>query len=274
MKTGKNYLIWAVFIGIFCVPTLGKVELSNSDKKLLSPGPAYRGLSGIDVIHVAILLSDSKVHKNLRICEGLKTKVENMLGKEGIRPVRTRDDEDISRSFELPELRICIDTLTLEYSKQLVFRIQTSLCRMVYVAIKENGLSPLKPKFMLKADIWKKGSPLQVVPAKDMPAALTDVVIEQAEAFIAAYRLANPRTGQLLDTQQTSTVSSTIQNTSSKPPAQQPVADYYVASKYSKVFHRPDCSWALRIKPKNKVIYRSKDDAIRDGRRPCKVCKP
>ena len=52
-------------------------------------------------------------------------------------------------------------------------------------------------------------------------------------------------------------------------------AEYkYVASQSSKVFHKPECRWATRIKPENLVGYNSKDEVIKAGKRPCKQCKP
>lgn len=48
----------------------------------------------------------------------------------------------------------------------------------------------------------------------------------------------------------------------------------YVASKNSKVFHRPDCEWVKKIKPDNLIGFKSREDAINSGRRPCKVCAP
>jgi len=48
----------------------------------------------------------------------------------------------------------------------------------------------------------------------------------------------------------------------------------YVASKNSNVFHRPECKWAKRISPKNLIGFKSREEAIRNGRRPCRSCKP
>ena len=39
-------------------------------------------------------------------------------------------------------------------------------------------------------------------------------------------------------------------------------------------FHRSSCKWAQKIAPENLVGYDSREDAIKDGHRPCKVCKP
>ena len=48
----------------------------------------------------------------------------------------------------------------------------------------------------------------------------------------------------------------------------------YVASKGSKVFHRPNCGYVKRISPKNLIGFNSREEAINSGRRPCKVCMP
>lgn len=48
----------------------------------------------------------------------------------------------------------------------------------------------------------------------------------------------------------------------------------YVASKKSNVFHRPDCKWAKRISPENLIGFDSIEEAIKNGRRPCRSCRP
>lgn len=67
------------------------------------------------------------------------------------------------------------------------------------------------------------------------------------------------------------------ENEGNKDPPQEDEPDnqgYYIGSKNSRVFHRPDCSWCDRISSENKVHFRSRRQAINDGRRPCKVCEP
>ncbi len=46
----------------------------------------------------------------------------------------------------------------------------------------------------------------------------------------------------------------------------------YVGNKNSKVFHRPDCPSARRLK--SKVYFDSREEAIEAGYRPCKRCNP
>ncbi|MHB8522882.1 MAG: Ada metal-binding domain-containing protein [Limisphaerales bacterium] len=55
-------------------------------------------------------------------------------------------------------------------------------------------------------------------------------------------------------------------------PAHDAVA--YVASIKRAPFHRSDCKWALRISSENLQQFKTRDEAIKAGHRPCKVCKP
>ena len=62
--------------------------------------------------------------------------------------------------------------------------------------------------------------------------------------------------------------------TGSPPASVQTKQWKYVASKKSEVFHSPDCKWAKKISPKNLIGFKSREQALNSGRRPCKVCKP
>ena len=53
------------------------------------------------------------------------------------------------------------------------------------------------------------------------------------------------------------------------------VSEYaYLASVNSEVFHKPNCTWAKKIKEKNLICFKSREDAAQTGRKPCKVCRP
>lgn len=47
-----------------------------------------------------------------------------------------------------------------------------------------------------------------------------------------------------------------------------------VANKESKVFHKPTCKLAAKIKAENKATLSSKADAAKEGYKACKICKP
>ena len=57
-------------------------------------------------------------------------------------------------------------------------------------------------------------------------------------------------------------------------PAEPKSETVYVASVKSQVFHKPDCQWAKKIDPKNLQTFKTREDAIKAGKRPCKACKP
>ena len=48
----------------------------------------------------------------------------------------------------------------------------------------------------------------------------------------------------------------------------------YFGSSKSNKFHRPNCQYTQRIKPGNLVGFRSREEALRMGYVPCKVCRP
>jgi len=48
----------------------------------------------------------------------------------------------------------------------------------------------------------------------------------------------------------------------------------YAASKKSEVFHYITCSYVSKIKPENLILFKTREEVIASGRRPCKKCKP
>lgn len=48
----------------------------------------------------------------------------------------------------------------------------------------------------------------------------------------------------------------------------------YVGNKSSRKFHKLDCPWAKRISERNRVYFKTKEEAIKQGYIPCSVCKP
>jgi methylphosphotriester-DNA--protein-cysteine methyltransferase len=48
----------------------------------------------------------------------------------------------------------------------------------------------------------------------------------------------------------------------------------YWGSVNSNKFHYPSCRWAKRINPDNLIKFNSRDEALKAGYVPCKVCQP
>jgi hypothetical protein len=61
---------------------------------------------------------------------------------------------------------------------------------------------------------------------------------------------------------------------SSENSAEAQIAYSYAASVARAPFHRISCTWATRISPQNLQMFRTREEAIKAGHRPCKVCRP
>lgn len=48
----------------------------------------------------------------------------------------------------------------------------------------------------------------------------------------------------------------------------------FVGNAASKVFHRPSCKLLLKTKPGEKVTFATRDEALKAGFAPCKLCQP
>jgi hypothetical protein len=255
MKVGKYYLILATAAAILCVPALGEVEVLSSAYM-----PALPDLSESAGIVVMISLCRSNIDG--LVWAELHEKVLQRVIKAGIKrysgPIRV---SLMPSNLPVSILRIDMDMLKLDDLQQYVLRIQTSLATEVSLAN--------EPKRYMKADVWWTKPAMQVVSIEDMPAKVTEVVLHQVDGFIESYFAANqPGTG-VGDVNDVN-VALMIAATKRASPAEYK----FVASKNSNVFHRPDCSSAKRIKATNLVDYNSRQAAIRNGKRPCKRCKP
>ncbi|MHC4752118.1 MAG: hypothetical protein ACYTFW_19875 [Planctomycetota bacterium] len=236
MKTKNYYLILAVFVGISSIPSLGWTESLLQEDKPFLVGRPYPALAGIDRLRVVIMRPGAELNKDGLVWTELEAKVIDKFNTAGVKVI-----PGISgNALNIQELRIYINMLKPDDSQQYVFRIQTS-----------------------------------AVLVKDMPAKVTNVVLEQVEVFISARAAANPPGSQTSDVKTDETDSSTVTKKQAGPNGKSAVAEYkYIASKNSNIFHNLQCTWAKKIKPENLVGYKNKDEAIKAGKRACKLCNP
>ena len=59
-----------------------------------------------------------------------------------------------------------------------------------------------------------------------------------------------------------------------KPRHNETAATAYIGNSNSKKFHTPDCSSAKKLKDENKVSFKTRDEAVNEGFKPCSRCKP
>lgn len=60
----------------------------------------------------------------------------------------------------------------------------------------------------------------------------------------------------------------------STPTVEAAYRGYYVASIHSHVYHKATCRYVKKIKPYNKIYFKTKAQARAHGYRPCKICRP
>jgi len=126
----------------------------------------------------------------------------------------------------------------------------------------------------LAAVTWRL-SRLASAPAEQLHEQVMEKLLELADRFIQDYDAAR-RSAERCGEPNEPTIGNVPGRggDSAKPAAAQSVEYKYVASKNGKVFHRPTCGAAKRILPANLVGYNSREQALADGKRPCKRCRP
>ena len=262
MKTKQYYFILAVVTGILCVPVLGQVEFypSAEESSHILPDPA---LVGVKLIKVAIVPPDIVLKKGTLDREELKSKVERKLKKAGIN-VFIPEEGFVYRLPVISSLKVRMEMFKFADSEEYVCRIQTSLSRLVNL--------PAKQSWSFRTDVWKTEPVMQIVSVENMSAKVAEIVVQQIDTFIHAFLSANPKG---VETAGANGIPSDVAVKPSEKVAKPAPAEYkYVASKNSKVFHRPDCSSAKRISPENLVGFDGRSKTVKTGRRPCKRCKP
>jgi len=269
MKRTKRYLVLCVLIGILSAWAMARTELRLPEE--IQPwliGRPHSELSQIDSLHVTIVFSGAKTNKQDPLWKDLAAKVENKLQNAGIEISKTIG---AGPEFRIPQLRIHIEILKLEDSQQYIFLVRTSLSRKTYLELTNQGTPDVQLKLILRTEVWKKASPMQVATSQDTLAKITEKVLQQTDTFAMAWTAANTQGKQASNTNDITTT----RKEPTRPTVEvAPTEHKYVASKNSNIFHKAECSSAKRIAAKNLVYYKSRDEAINAGKRPCKICKP
>jgi hypothetical protein len=164
-----------------------------------------------------------------------------------------------------PFLLVFVDMLKLEESKKYVFHIHTSFRKKAYLS--DDSTSSIK------VSVWETDRVMQAVSFQDVPSSVTSVVLKQVNAFAQAYKSANPPDDGVSGADSDIIIKAPEEET--KPNLDVEAAEYnYIASKSSEVFHKSDCRWAQNISQENIIVYSSREEAIKAGKRPCKTCNP
>jgi len=251
----KGYRILTIIL-LMCV--LSGLTV-NSSAKLK---PEQESLRGINAITIDVSCSQDAKEAGLNE-EDIGENIRKQLEEAGI---KIMPSQAWGRVPGRCRVRIRIKTYQPPRQELFIYNLEFHLLQTV--VLERN------PKTKIDAATWEltwlahgyKNKLAEAIPAN---------LKLMANSFVRDYRQANPQGGKLSDANDINDVSVTDPKEQIRTDAKSTVAEYkYVASKNSKVFHKPECRWAKRIKPENLVGYNSRDKAIKAGKRPCKLCKP
>ncbi len=226
----------------------GEVERPIAQTPLIAADPV---LADVNELTVVFATGESPGVERLIDATKLMAQVWQKLRDGGLTPVE-QDSESI------PMLLVRIEGTEVPGCDKYVYRVQTALCRLVVVPGQENR--------QIQVDVWRVRPVMAVADKARAGETIRNAVLVQAGVFAeaqkAARRLPAPKKADGSPSMPT-------------PQTVAAVSDYpFVASKSSGVFHRPDCRWAQNITGDNRLAYKTREEAIQSGKRPCKSCKP
>jgi hypothetical protein len=234
----------------------GQMRPSTGQDILLSTTQA---LVGIDQLHV-VLATPETGQEGLTDVWKLKVRVAEKLGEAGIKPAE-------GEMSLVPRLIIRIESAPVPDGDRYACRVQISLIRLMTL--------PSRPDLQIWAEVWQSRPVMEVVAKPNVAEAVSTAVLTQTEAFVAACKAAGGAPSLTPGIKQDVSAPPAVGQGQSSPRGSQAASQYpFVSSTSSQVFHRPDCRWAQNIASGNLVGYKSREEAVQAGKRPCKTCKP
>lgn len=270
-------LIISPAIALFAGNTVGQPAVSKVELQSLpaaTPNPALIGLNALRIGVFSqfpqpdIVLADINARAGKRLADA-DPRLAALL-REGIITAPLANS---------PFIRINIDSFFLTTDRPPVFRVQTTLSADVPAGITLSSF--------LNVDLWSRIDTIQAPNANSELAAVNSLINKHIEQFAADFSIANATSSQPADVNYITTPKTPQKSAESKKPAaaersaatqektqNAPTQFSFVGSKNSKVFHKPDCPSVKDILPQNLVYYKTRDEAIAAGKRPCLRCKP
>jgi hypothetical protein len=185
-------------------------------------------------------------------------KMMELLQREGVAAKNVR-----LYSAAVPELIVRVSVLQGAGASPCVYHIQTSFARQVRLP---------RVRQLIKAELWRADVPIGIADANQCEASIRSAVAAQADAFVAEWkRAAAARISAAREPTENAT--SAAGDETAQAQQEKEMQYPYVASKFSRVFHKAGCH-AARIKPENLIGFRTRQEAIDSGRRPCQMCNP
>ncbi len=284
MKIAYLFTLSILAVFISC-PSFAQQELVTFPQSPYLVGHPNPALADVNCLYINVILRGAFSDPNLWLPSEIETQIKGIFRDSGIDIIDTAVDASSSMAkvlkrridpnsvrnlrfhpADVPEFRVEIDLLNLDNANQTIFRLQSSLAKKVI-------LEDI-PKANIKADVWTDEPVMHLAASKDVEDSVISVAVGQAQAFIKSWSKART-THNRNEVNRAHLQSRKLpERERIKTEQQQVIEQKFVASKNSKVFHKPDCPFAQQIAPKNLVGYVSREEAIAAGKRPCKRCNP
>jgi len=252
--------IHACFMAFIIAASLGGASDASralDETPLLVAGDPV--LADIDRLAVVLATRETPGVEGLINATVLKAQISQKLRDAGIVPV-----EENSESTQ--RLLVHIEGVEVPGSGQYVYRVQTALSRLVMV--------PGQGNRRIQVEAWRVRPAMAVAARAKAGDAIRAAILVQTDVFIEARKAARSLPGGIKDAGKDSAAKGAVDSPASPQVAQSESAYPFVASKSSDVFHRSDCRWAQNISGDNRLGYKTREEALDSGKRPCKSCKP
>jgi hypothetical protein len=93
-------------------------------------------------------------------------------------------------------------------------------------------------------------------------------------SFIKDYHQANPDNNDTRESRNSDNAPTDTKRRTKPKPGSSTGRYEFIGSKSSDVFHKSDCRWASSISAEKLVSYKTRQEAVKAGKRPCKRCNP
>lgn len=277
MKRAERIFVVTLFFMSF----VARAWPADPQSQPSSHSPVDLALSGIDRLYVVVDIRQTTTPQ-LDPCD-IEQSITNHLVEADIKVLKSDLDPQQSqmmevikkridpnnvrnltlRRGEVPELVVEITLIRPGQSDQTVFCLQTSLARVVVLQGRDN--------ITLKAPVWKTQPAIGLTSGETLHSVVAAAVAEQVQAFLKAHKDADESAEHFLSP---SAHMSPAKTAADPTPTITTAEHQYVASKNSQVFHLPGCRSVKRISPENLTGYKTRDEAVNAGKRPCRLCAP
>jgi len=242
----------------FVVVCLLTVLAANSDAKL---EPRQESLRGVQAMTVDIRCSKDAIDAGLTEEDEGKT-VEKRIKEAGIKIMPKQLWGKVPGRCRL---KVAVHVYKPSGLETFIYNVRLYFVQTV--ALERS------PQTTVDATTWELAW-LAHGPKNRLAEMVRENLQTMVDTFIKDYRAANPQPGRQSAGAAGGDVGAPAKAPSVPNSQSEITQQKYVASTSSTVFHKPDCRWAQNIAPTNLVTYKSQDEAIKDGKRPCKSCKP